>query len=342
MKRSLLLVALVISSMTSAQSLDLSNEPIIGDASTMFLCDSFATNYDAINGSGVTWDYSTILAYPGETRDIEVIDATTTAEAASFPTSVKAFDIGGTIVTYFNSTAASRISQGFTFSEPTLGDVISTFENDELVMMDYPFSFGTSTSDTYSGTVDFSFNGFPVNEALTGNALSSIDGSGTMLFPNDVTVSNVIRLRSIDTSNTTAPIVGAVEIIREQYEYYDLASQNLPIFIHSTITMQQPGAAPLGVVPMVLSFYEGNYLGVNNTEAFTFAVYPNPANDYVVVKGEFTNETTASIIDQSGRVVSTPNVISGQPIDISSLESGVYMIAIQNNGSTVTKTIIKK
>lgn len=343
MKRSLLLVALVISSMTSAQSLDLSNEPAIGETSNMFLCDSFAVNYEAITGSGVTWDYSTLLGYAGSTQVVEVVNATTTTEAASYPTSVKALKIGNSIMTYFNSTAASRVSQGFIFTEPSLGDVVSTFENDNLTMMDYPFSFGSTTTDTYSGTVDFVFNMIPINEPLTGNSISEIDGSGTMLFPNGVTVNNVIRLRTIDTSSTdlTAMGAGIMDIARDQYEYYDLANQNLPIFIHSTITILQAGTTLL-IAPLVLSLYEGNYLGINETEAFTFAVYPNPSNDYVIVEGEFTNETTAKVVDQSGRIVLTPNVISGQPIDISSLENGVYMIAIQNNGSTATKTIIKK
>lgn len=340
MKKTLLFIALVSGSMVNAQ-LNLSNEPAIGENSTMFLCDSFVTNYAGTTGSGVTWDYSTIMGYPGETRLVEVVDATTTPDASSFPASTKAIKVGTSLVTYFNSSAASRISQGFKFTEPSIGDVLATFETDDQIMMTYPFDFGSTVSDNYAGTIDFVFNSIPVNEALTGVSTATVDGAGTLIFPGGISVLNVIRVYSLDTTLTTVPIVGAVEVIREQYEYYDLTSQNLPIFIHSTVTMQQPSAAPLAVTPMVLSNYEGNYLTINEN-SFDFVVYPNPANDYIIVKGDFSSDTKSIITDQSGRVVLTPSIISGQSIDLSSLESGVYMIVIENNGSTSTKTIVKK
>jgi hypothetical protein len=342
MKKKLLFAFALMSGIASAQTFTQANEPSIGETSTMFLVDSFATNYDAISGAGVTWDYSSLIGYTGETRDVQVVDATTTADAASYPTSTKAYLVGTSIVTYFNSTASERTSQGFKFTEPSLGDVLATFENDEQIMLTYPFALGNSVSDSYDGSVTYNV-GMPVTEALNGDAYAWFDGEGTMLFPGAVTVNNVMRYKSVDTAYSTAPLIGAVEIIREQYEYYDHASQNLPIFIHATITMQQPGGAPLGVTSMVLSKYPTtDFASITEANSEAFVVYPNPAEDKIHINGNFNTSSNAVIFDQSGRVVLEFTPDSGKAISIAELENGMYTLSIEQDGKLFTKQIIKK
>lgn len=341
MKKKLLFAFMFASTFTGAQTLTQANEPGIGELSTMFLVDSFANNYDAISGAGVTWDYSDLAGYALQTRDVEVFDATTTADAASYPTSTKAIQVGTSILTYFNSSATDRTSQGFKFNEPTLGDVIVTFENDEQVMISYPFGLGNYLADTYDGSVSYNL-GLPTTEALTGNAYAWQDGNGTMLFPYGVSVSNVLRYKSVDTSWFTAPIVGAVEIIREQYEYYDHATQNLPIFIHATITVQQQGGgAPIGVVSLVLSKYETEeYVGINEVEQ-SFDIYPNPATDYIRIKGNFNNSSVGTIHDQTGRLIKSFD-LNSEFIDVADFVNGLYIITIESNGSVATEQFVKK
>jgi hypothetical protein len=341
MKKTLLFVSILISSFSQAQSLTLANEYAIGEFSDMHLVDSFANNLDAVTGIGVTWDYSDLLGYPGEARLVEVLDATTQPDYSSFPGSTKAIKIGSSITTYFTSDATSRTSQGFKFTEPTLGDVYATFSSDPLTMVTYDFGYGSSLTDSYAGNIDFSYNGFPVNEALTGEAYAWVDGTGTMLFPGGVSVSNVIRYKSIDTSLTTVPLLGAVELIREQYEYYDLATQNLPIFIHSNVVMRPPGGSALADLSIVLSKYEANYTAVGSIQNNDFTVSPNPTLNGIKINGEFTSDANGEIKDASGKTVKSFNVLNGMNIDLSSLEQGVYFLHVSSNGISTIKSIVK-
>ena len=317
------------------------NEPAIGESANMYLVDSFATNYAGVTGSGVTWDYSDLAGYTGQSRTIQVVDPATTSNATDFPTSTKAYDVGGSIMTYFTSTATDRTSQGFRFTEPSLGDVVSTYDNDELIMCTYPFALGSSVTDAYDGNVSFNA-GIPTTETLNGNAYAWIDGQGTLSLPFGTNVTNVIRYKSIDTAYSTAPIIGAVELIREQYEYYEHGVMNLPIFLHAKITMQQPGGAPLGEVALVLSYYPTEeFVGLNESEEVSFSVYPNPANNVINISGNFDNDATVTIFDQSGRVVKTiTNNIS--QIDIADVDTGIYLLSIESNGETFTKQIVKQ
>ncbi|MBL4862642.1 MAG: T9SS type A sorting domain-containing protein [Crocinitomicaceae bacterium] len=343
MKKGLLFTGLLISSMASAQSLTQANEPAIGATSNMFLCDSFATNYDAVTGTGVTWDYSPLLGYTGETRNVTVVDAATTPDAASFPGATKAFQVENSVMTYFSSTATDRISQGFKFTEATIGEVLATFTADPLTMVTYPFANGNSLTDSYNGNINYDFGGGPQSSPVTGNASAWIDGEGTLLLPNNVSLTNVIRYKSIDTSLTSIPpLLNDLEIIRIQYEYYDHSVQNLPVFIHSTVILQTPTSL-IDMATLVLSKYETTaFVGTSEKAAIDFNVYPNPARNSVKITGELGADAVGSILDQSGRKLSTMSISNGQTIDISNLSEGIYFLKIESNGHSTTKRIVKK
>lgn len=73
-------------------------------------------------------------------------------------------------------------------------------------------------------------------------------------------------------------------------------------------------------------------------------VFPNPANNvvYITLTG-FTGRSEASILDINGRVVLRREVTSvNQPLDISALPPGVYMIRIKNGEKGVKMTKIIK
>lgn len=341
MKKPILFTLFLASTIANAQMTTL-NEPAIGETSTMFLCDSLTPNLDGTVGAGVTWDYTGLMSYPGETRVVSVVDPATTAYATDYPTSTKAFQVENALTTYFSSTVTDRTSQGFFFNEVTFGDVLATYTIDEQTMVTYPFALGNSIGDTYNGNINYSFNGFPVTETLIGTSYAWIDGSGTLNLPNAVSVPNIIRYKAIDTATTNVPLVGVANLIRTQYEYYDYTNQNLPIFIHTTISMAQSGGLALAEITMVLSKFEANYIGIEENNAFTFNVFPNPTTELFHVEGNFTGESIGSIIDQSGRVLKTMNVQNGTSVDVSDLASGSYFFAIEDNGFVTTKTIVKK
>ena len=81
MRKPLLFTFLLAASCSHAQMTS-ANEPTIGESSTLFVVDSFATNYSGTTGPGVTWDYSTIAGYNGLTEDVECLDPTTNTNSA--------------------------------------------------------------------------------------------------------------------------------------------------------------------------------------------------------------------------------------------------------------------
>ena len=129
--------------------------------------------------------------------------------------------------------------------------------------------------------------------------------------------------------------------MREQYEYYDHASQDLPIFIHSTITMLQNGS-PLSVVGLVLSKYPtDNYMNVGELDAFNTSIYPNPAKDVIIVNSEVEG-ASLTITDQKGRVMYSEAFNQTKTISIESFDAGIYFVAIEKEGALSTQKFVKQ
>ncbi len=341
MKQKLLIATVILSGLANAQSFNQSNEPSIGDQAGFYLCDSNAVNYAEITGTGVTWDYSNIAGVSGVTKSVDVIDATTSSFYGEFPGSEKAISIGGAVTTFFSSTSSDRTSQGFVYYEPSFGDVIAKWTNDPELLLNYPMSTPDELTDVFSGNLLFEFNGFPQNTPCNGNITASVDGTGTLLLPDGNTY-DAIRYKMIDSAFTTVILLGSVEVIRTQFEYYDHSVSNLPVFIHSNIKIQSVGATtPLTEQTLVLSKDQPqNWVGIENLHSSKISLFPNPATNIVSIQGLEKGSAQVRILDQAGRLISElTSMTNGQTIDVSGYNSGIYLFEITHDGQSSIQRI---
>ncbi len=330
--------------MNFGQSMDQNNEPVLGQNNQLFMCDSLTDPLNSVTGTGVVWDYSQIAGFSGQTKVIEILDPATTANAASFPSSTKTFSIQGSITNYFNSSATERVSQGFVFEEPSFGTVLATFDTDAQTTVQYPFANGDAFEDAFSGQLSFTFNGIPQNPTCTGNSYASIDGSGTLKLPSATNLNNVIRYKIVDTLFTQVVFVVPldIELIRTQYEYYDYANGSLPVFIHSSVIIQQAGATtPLLEQSVVLSAVEPtNFVGLSESENVSFNFFPNPGNGNLVFTNNSNASATITILDQTGRVVYEQEHNNSSNINLTHLKAGSYIARVNTNNKIYQSKIV--
>lgn len=339
MKKTLLL-GLVLSTGVASAQMTQANEPANGTTS-YHLADSNAATLDNITGAGVTWDYSQLAGYAGEMRDIVVEAPSTTTHASEFTSSTKAITVAGQITTYFNSTATERSSQGFVYNDPTYGDIVITLGTDEEKLANYPFNQGDNFADAYAGNCALTYNGSPMNLTLTGTANIAADGEGTLLMPDGSSLSSVLRYKLIDSSYATVPIFGNVVIVRQQYEYYQYSSSNMPVLVITKISASSPGSTtPITEMGFTLSSAPtSNIVGVDKNE-LSFGMYPNPAEAVLNINGAF-SEAEITLMDRTGRIISTSKTSNGK-ISVADLETGVYFVKVSAEGKTSTKTFVKK
>lgn len=334
MKLNLLLATSLITGAAFGQFTQ-TNEPAIGTTTTMYVLDSNVTNYASTSGTGVTWDYSATPGYYGATKTVSVVTPSSTTNGSSYTTSTKAIDMPGFMTTYFTSSASARTSQGFAFDGgAAAGTVKVILSTDPETLMNYPFAYGGSLTDAFSGTAETNVGTFNT----TGSITATVDGTGTLKLNAATTLNNITRYKLSDQANAST-LFGNIVMTRVQYEYYDLSNPgSLPVFVHSELTIDIAGSQM--VQHLVLSnVVPDEYLSVSENNKVTFGMYPNPANESVVLSGLSGNERI-SIVDLAGKTVySTTASSSTQTLNVADIDAGIYNVVVIANGVKTTKKL---
>ncbi len=80
-------------------------------------------------------------------------------------------------------------------------------------------------------------------------------------------------------------------------------------------------------------------VGVNNVAAAAINVYPNPVSNMFTVAGV---NGTVQVFDVNGKMIATVAVNNTATIDASGWANGMYILSVNNAGTTTTKTIVKQ
>lgn len=81
-------------------------------------------------------------------------------------------------------------------------------------------------------------------------------------------------------------------------------------------------------------------LGVVEQNNSRFIVYPNPANEVLNVMHQ-QGEMFYQLITIDGKVIKSGS-IENQQINISDLQSGIYLLQLNSDGKSETKKIVKR
>jgi len=134
---------------------------------------------------------------------------------------------------------------------------------------------------------------------------------------------------------------------------YD-ANQAITVMPISTVLTESAGTTTwftggwnsFSATAMALYTFPPSELGISENNSIGGMAYPNPTKDVVTVSLEESGPANLTITDVSGKVavVSSITLVDGKSkVDISSLDSGVYVFSIAlDNGKTTQFNVIKK
>ncbi len=80
---------------------------------------------------------------------------------------------------------------------------------------------------------------------------------------------------------------------------------------------------------------------VETKEKFDLSIYPNPANNFVMIKG-INNTCSLKISDITGKIISEIKFYNGEVVDLSQINSGYYILKIIDGNKKYIKSFIIK
>lgn len=350
MKKQLLIVASLCFGATLYGQFTQENTPAVGDELTMYIMDSLTVDYANVTGDNAVWDYSNAVAYDGLEKSIKVMPAEENGYASNFPGATTALEMDEFITTFFTNSAEKRMSQGYAFVNPSIGEVVARLNVQEAQLYSYPFDLNGSLTSTFEGEgdMDIELLESPLyDNPLEGSLTATVDGRGTLKLTSGE-YTNVYRYKleeevvaQVDFTITILP----VQMVRTQYEYYDFTVSNLPIFVHSHLEVEGlPGIeVPPSNIVLSLKAVE-SVASVSTHEMQGVVIYPNPATNQLTIQLPTSVEEAAVVItDELGRTIYQADRHSSfKTIDVSTFNSGIYFVRISNGElSTVESVIIK-
>ncbi|WP_047547176.1 T9SS type A sorting domain-containing protein [Psychroserpens sp. Hel_I_66] len=287
-------------------------------------------------GPNANWNFSGLTSTE---TNVDTYTTPTAAQLADYPGTTQVFTITdgamNTNQTFYKVVGSELSLTGAGNTQFTLD-----YNTDNAFIGTYPLTYGTSpTVDNIAGQIEA--QGQTPN--YTGTITTEVDAYGTLTF--NVTVQgsytgNVTRVRTVQVISFTVVIFpGTATIVTNTY-YKD--SDGSLVFRTNDGSVSVPGVG----VNESFSTSEAlitNTLSVedNNPVSNLIEMYPNPARDVLTIRSNSIAIEDVSIMDINGRRVLTSNT-ENETINISSLKTGIYLVAISSESGTITKKLIKQ
>ncbi len=179
---------------------------------------------------------------------------------------------------------------------------------------------GSAYTEFWSVWIDYNKNGTfeSTEQVVAGSSSASTNLTGTFTVPTTVLAGNT-RMR-VSMKYNAAPTTC------ETFSYGEVEDYTVNI-----------GAA---AITTFSSENNGTQLG-NETNLYDFNLYPNPTSDLLRVNLQGSREATYRIMNYLGQQVES-GVVSENGINVSRLNSGVYIFEINDGQKSISKKFIKK
>ncbi len=185
----------------------------------------------------------------------------------------------------------------------------------------------------------------------TGNTLTPIVVSASELINNgEAYESRLITLNNVTfadagtfTDNTSYDVADGsdITVVRVNFGDEDLIGSAIPTGAVSVTGIGGQFIDDYQILPRYISDIAPP-LSVNNFNANTFSLYPNPTNTgFVSITSRNSEAISVQVFDILGKQVKN-ETLTNNTLNVANLKSGVYIVKItQNNTSTTKKLVIK-
>jgi hypothetical protein len=265
--------------------------PAVNDVSTYYSVDT-AGIIPGSAGNNQTWDFSSLtLAAPSATSMTSFIAPSPTPYATQYSTSNIVTAPGGGLYSYYLSDNSGFYHSGFSVPSYSL-----IYTNPQQLIK-FPFSYGNTSSDNYSG----SYTVASLTSYRYGSTTLNADGEGTLILPTgSYSTLRMKRIQTIVDSVPVGPIASVLTSTITEYIWYS-ANQKYPLFLINLFNVSNPLPLQSSKVVLISSVVSST----NDLELFgQLDIFPNPSSGPLTIAGELpqASELILQVMDMNGRV----------------------------------------
>ena len=287
-------------------------------------------------GASKIWDFGELVADGGELQTFR--HAAWTSHANEFPNSNMALELGNDQYVYFIHDNQGLFVDGVAQDFDGNGMVDYAHYDDPLQAAKFPISMGNNFSDTATLNVFIPGDGTQFDSArFTQTTMVDvrIDAWGTIIIPMGAYEALRAEVDTRTITDITAYFLGAPIFTQSQdttvrtYEWYsDHADiQGLAMRGNADTSGNIHSAEFNAAAPSV---------GIMETEAVSFTVYPNPASELITFHTEENVDAQLSIYSIEGKLMEGFNLVDGKlTVDLTAYPAGLYFYSIKTENAEI-------
>ncbi len=326
-----------LASVNAQFTITATNNPVAGDKNEYYLIDTTGVGIGT-NGAGQLWNYTSLNVSTPTLTTESYVTPSSTPYGGSFPSATIASSVSTTPgdYNYFNYSASSANLLG-----SSSGTNIINFSN-PATLYTIPFSFGSSSADTFSSTSTFS--GITVD--ITGTITATGVGTGTLNLPSGLSFNNVLKVKIVQDVVINFGGFGSQTTTSTSYSWLNAMSK-FPLL---TVTNDISSDGVTTSYDKNVQINKISYVGVTEKELnkLQFTLYPNPTTSNTIINFDspISENVTATIVNALGENVKTISLnvevgSNSKEIDLSGFTSGLYFVKLTTKrGSNIQKVIV--
>jgi hypothetical protein len=287
------------------------NIPVPADVESYLPVDTTGI-YPSAGGAGQTWNYTNIVTTSTAASSATYVPISSVPNASLFPGSTIGSHSGGSSYSVFDC------SSSWTYmGSATSNTMFCTVYGDPATYYSYPFSFGSTSSDTYSFATQFD---------TTSGSISTVgDATGMLQLPT-ISYNNVLRVKR--TMNEVNVGASPYTFTGETWFFYSAATK-FPHMVMVSYTVNS-GSGTFSNRSISVNVPVTTTGLLDTTDESTFNIYPNPA-----ASGQINIDTRESmtgnivIFNSLGQEIKCFCSEAGQKtisIDAQDLPKGIYFV----------------
>jgi len=292
------------------------------------------------SGANATWNFTQLSKIGAE---VDLDDMPTPDEISFYPNSTELWVTQNDVTTAQTRTYSRKDGNVVSITAVRNDDALTlNFNTDNATLGSFPMNYGTSNTDTVSGTYVYDI----YSGTFTGSITTSVDAYGTLTMNNlpeiGVFSGNVARLKtvlSITLNNSGIP-VGT--IVQTTYNYYKDMELDMPMVAFRCIsTAVDVPVLAIDETTNEMRVFENIQMATSQPEGISKSmIFPNPATAVLNVQSD-QKILAVKISDVNGRTVLTADMPENS-INISTLQKGIYFANITTVAGTTAQKIIKE